>query len=88
MQECNATAQRIETASAPTALAAVSALGAARQHEPFVGLNVHKGASPAAVAEPRRSGPVYRGAMAKTPTKVAPPGPAQKTHQPRITSAR
>jgi hypothetical protein len=52
MQECNATAQRIETASAPTALAAVSALGAAKQHEPVVGLNVHKGTSAAAVAEP------------------------------------
>ena len=54
MQECNAASHRIETASAPAALSAASALGAAKQHAAYIGLDVHKETIAVAVAEPGR----------------------------------
>jgi len=67
MQEFNAATDRIETASA---LAAVRAVGEAKEHAAYIGLDVHKETIAIAVAEPGRDEPIYRGEIANTPKKV------------------
>ena len=70
MQEFNAAAQQIETASSPIALSALRAIGEAKQHAAYIGLDVHKETIAVAVAEPGRDEPIYRGEIANTPKKI------------------
>ena len=66
MQEFNAAAQQIETASSPIALSALRAIGEAKQHAAYIGLDVHKETIAVAVAEPGRDEPIYVG---RSPTR-------------------
>lgn len=52
MQQFNAAAPRIETASAQGSLSAASGRGDAKQHAAYIGLDVYRETIAVAVAEP------------------------------------